>query len=615
MLCGLRCLCLRERGDVWILSAVVCCVMRCRLGLVYRCRRRRGVGLRRRRLPLGLRRRLLSVLSRRRSRRLENRRLGGIWRRRDGRTASRTILSGLGALARLQRLLCQMRRLPGQGRCLSVGLVPQLVVPLSAVDALQFALQSLVSVLLGPDLFGNLVAVRGIELGDELGDQVLVLEGFLDGGQARALSLSLGRAGDIAVVRVGVGGLLMLELSLQALEVEVAQGIGTEAAGLEVLVGGDVRVLLQQVGDADEDSGADAIGMEALEQQERLEVGVGRDASRHPPGVCSARAMGVGRDGSHGDEGRGRGRLAEADGHCTRLGGGGGRWARRAARRRQRQMGWAVGLMRKLFFARASSALPLARQQQQPPSPGQPSRHPITRVHRHTTAPASPCGGARAQGAGLRRRLPHCGARRPAARRVTCSLPSSPYLNRHHPRLRLRREQTVLAPTASHARRRWLLVASCFLRRARARRRIFKPSFPSSTTDLRPPISPEHGRPLFPYILTLQSPCGLYSRGVILCFLSPLPGPPALHETSLTIEPFACLFYYHPPLALAHKYIPSFPRQPRPSPEPLPHRAYYTPSAYCSSWLPHTLHSPPPWTIPTMAGSRTNVLNRELPRR
>jgi len=123
------------------------------------------------------------------------------------------------------------------------------------------------------------------------------------------------------------------------------------------------------------------------------------------------------------------------------------------------------------------------------------------------------------------------------------------------------------------------------------------------------------GVPYFPYILTLQSPCGLYSRGAISCFLSPLPGPPALHETSLTIEPFACLFYYHRPLALAHKYIPSFPRQPRPSPEPLPHRPYYTPSAYCSSWLPHTLHSPPQRAIPTMAGSRTNVLNRELPRR
>ena len=225
----------------------------------------------------------------------------------------------------------------------------------------------------------------------------MVLEGFLDGGQAWALSLSLGRARDIAVVGVAVGGLLMLELSLQALE-----GIGAEAAGLEVLVGGDVRVLLQQVGDAGEDGGADAIGMEALEQQERLEVGVGRDASRHPPGVCSARAMGVGWDGSHGDEGRGR--LAEADGHRTRLGGGGGRWARRAARRRQRQMGWAAGVMRKLFFARASSALPLARQQQS--SPAQPTPNPIagpggapiTRVHRHTTAPASPCGAARARG-------------------------------------------------------------------------------------------------------------------------------------------------------------------------------------------------------------------------
>lgn len=137
-----------------------------------------------------------------------------------------------------------------------------------------------------------------------------MLERFLDGGQGRALPLSLGRAG-----RVIVGGLLEAKLELafplQTLEVEVAQGIGTETAGLEVLVGGDVRVLLEQVGDAGEDGGADAIGVEALEQQERLEVGVGRDASRHPPGVCGARAMGVGRDGSHGD---GDGEGEEGDG-------------------------------------------------------------------------------------------------------------------------------------------------------------------------------------------------------------------------------------------------------------------------------------------------------------
>ena len=131
----------------------------------------------------------------------------------------------------------------------------------------------------------------------------------------------------------------------------------------------------------------------------------------------------------------GRGRLAEADGHRTRLGGGGGRWARRAARRRQRQMGWAVGLMRKLFFARASSALPLARQQQPSPADTQSNRWPWRRAN-HTRLPphhrASLVLWLRA-GAGLR--LPHCGARRPAARPVTCSLSPSLYLNRRRRRL------------------------------------------------------------------------------------------------------------------------------------------------------------------------------------
>jgi hypothetical protein len=220
------------------------------------------------------------------------------------------------------RRLARQRR-ASQGSCLPVGLFPQLVVPLSSFDALELALQALIPVLLGPDLLGNFVAVRGIQLGDELGDQVLVLERFLDGGQARALPLPLGRVGAVGGVRVAIGGMLMLEFLLQPLEVEVAQGIGTETAGLEVLVGGDVRVLLQQVGYAGEDGGADAIGMEALEQQKRLEVGVGRDASRHPPGVCSARAMGVGRDGSHGDEDEGVQRRQTS----IARDGGGGRWA------------------------------------------------------------------------------------------------------------------------------------------------------------------------------------------------------------------------------------------------------------------------------------------------
>ena len=115
------------------------------------------------------------------------------------------------------------------------------------------------------------------------------------------MPLSLARAGDFPIlVAIAVGALLILNLPLQTLQVEVAQCIGTEAAGLEVLVGGDVRVFLQQVGYPAEDGGPYAVGMEALEQQQRLEVGVGGEARIHPPGVCSARAMGSGRKGSHG---------------------------------------------------------------------------------------------------------------------------------------------------------------------------------------------------------------------------------------------------------------------------------------------------------------------------
>lgn len=201
------------------------------------------------------------------------------------------------------------------------------------LDALQLALQALIALLVGPDLLGELVAVRSVQLGDELRDEVLVLQRLLDGRQAWAMPLSLCRVCDLAMLRVGVGTLLELELALQALKVEVAQGIGAEAAGLEVLVRGDVRVLLEEVGDAAKHGGRHAIGMEALEEQQRLEVGVGRHASIHPPGVCSARAMSVlvGEDGSQGDEREQRRQprrqrpqqqtqLLETDGHRMRHG-------------------------------------------------------------------------------------------------------------------------------------------------------------------------------------------------------------------------------------------------------------------------------------------------------
>lgn len=51
-------------------------------------------------------------------------------------------------------------------------------------------------------------------------------------------------------VRIGIGcklQLLFLDLVLQDLQVDAAQGIWTETAGLEAFVGGDVGVGLQQV--------------------------------------------------------------------------------------------------------------------------------------------------------------------------------------------------------------------------------------------------------------------------------------------------------------------------------------------------------------------------------
>lgn len=69
-------------------------------------------------------------------------------------------------------------------------------------------------------------------------------------------------------------------------------------------MGLDVGVVLQQVGDSAEDGWIYAIAGEGLEQQQRLEMGVGGQAVIHPPvaldvGVCSARATRGRREGSH----------------------------------------------------------------------------------------------------------------------------------------------------------------------------------------------------------------------------------------------------------------------------------------------------------------------------
>lgn len=147
------------------------------------------------------------------------------------------------------------------------------------------------------------MAVRGVELLDELGEEVLVLERLVGQGQRRAVSLALGGGGVVAVGGGGVGvavaitatGLLVVELAAQAVEVEAAQGIRAEAGGLEQRVGGHVGRLLQQVRDAAKDGRGDAVGVQALEQQQGLEAGVG-GAGGHRPG--GARAMGRARNGS-----------------------------------------------------------------------------------------------------------------------------------------------------------------------------------------------------------------------------------------------------------------------------------------------------------------------------
>jgi hypothetical protein len=91
----------------------------------------------------------------------------GIRGRRDDGPSRRPILDGCGAGGRLQCFGGEMRRLPGQCRasrcgCAAAGSVPQLVVPLSTLDALEMALQPLVAVLLQSDLLRDLVAVRRV---------------------------------------------------------------------------------------------------------------------------------------------------------------------------------------------------------------------------------------------------------------------------------------------------------------------------------------------------------------------------------------------------------------------------------------------------------------------
>lgn len=148
----------------------------------------------------------------------------------------------------------------------------------TGIDVVQVALQGLVAVLILCNAVGDVLAIAGVQLAQQLRDEVLVLQRVLQGGQGGAGELAfpggLGGVGMGLVVGVGVA----LDLVLEDVQVAGAQGIWAQAGGLVVCVLGDVRVGLEQVGDLDEDIGGDAVGMERLEQEERLEAGVGRHA-------------------------------------------------------------------------------------------------------------------------------------------------------------------------------------------------------------------------------------------------------------------------------------------------------------------------------------------------
>lgn len=129
----------------------------------------------------------------------------------------------------LRRLtLCNTRRLlacawTARRSCHSIHALAQLLIPLSVLDALYLSLQLLVAILLGLDLVQHLAAIRRVELLDELGHQVGVLERVLNAGQHRAGGLAL--LGVSAILRRTVAMLFDLYLSPQALKVEAAQGL------------------------------------------------------------------------------------------------------------------------------------------------------------------------------------------------------------------------------------------------------------------------------------------------------------------------------------------------------------------------------------------------------
>lgn len=166
-------------------------------------------------------------------------------------------------------------------------------------------------------------------------------ERLFEGLQFRTGRLPLGRpldfpVGHLAILLVVFGAKLVFQL----VQVEGAQGLRTETAALEVFVLGDVRVGLEQIGNLGPDIAGYAINIERLEQKKRLEVGVGGDASIHPPilwGRGTSATGRRGREGSHGGGGGGRAGSRGTRGHGravaemgARAGSGSGRWRPRA---------------------------------------------------------------------------------------------------------------------------------------------------------------------------------------------------------------------------------------------------------------------------------------------
>ena len=109
-----------------------------------------------------------------------------------------------------------------------------MVVPIPPFDALDFALELLKTLFFIPDLLQNFGAVGCVQLLDELGHQVGVLERVLDAGQHRPRSLSL--LGICAILDSAVAALLDLNFPAEAFQVVAAQSIRAQAAALEVLV-------------------------------------------------------------------------------------------------------------------------------------------------------------------------------------------------------------------------------------------------------------------------------------------------------------------------------------------------------------------------------------------